>query len=626
MDRRADGALGRAREHFVDRGAVHTRGVVRPEIVDSWERSRRAGVDATQLALPYVADLDFDGSLANCARPVLDDLAERLSGMSVAVVLTDADGRVLERRVGEGELQRRLDAISLAPGFSYAEEFAGTNGVGTALEGAMPALVVGAEHFSERLQAFACAGAPVCGPDGTLAGILDVTCLRAEANDLMRFLAQQAATDIEDVMRERGGTGVRRLMAAFRSTCARSRGPVLALTDDLVMANRAARALSGADQDRVARRAAERGDTARPRQDRVLLADGPARLVITPVPAGRPAGVVVEVVPSRSSLRLAGRDDPPSPTLLSIPSSARGNAGDPPAAPASPIAVSERPLPGLAGASRSWRSAAAALRAAAGSARSTVVVGEPGTGKAAAVRAVHGELRPGARWITVDGSDPDAAVVLAGYAAEASTTRAPGAPGGPRAATVVVRHTEALDEAGTGALAALLAEVPPSWWVVGLVSAERAPEEGAVGRVLAGFARSVVIEPLRRRPDDVPLLATALLARLAPSRRARCTTETTALLAGARWPGNVTQLADVLRRALAARPAGDVEPADLPAELVVHGTRRRLTPLETAERDLIVSALLEAGGNRSAAAAALGMGRATLYRRLRAFGITDVGR
>jgi transcriptional regulator of acetoin/glycerol metabolism len=292
----------------------------------------------------------------------------------------------------------------------------------------------------------------------------------------------------------------------------------------------------------------------------------------------------------------------------------------------SPIAVSERPLPGLAGASRSWRSAAAALRAAAGSARSTVVVGEPGTGKTAAVRAVHGELRPGARWITVDGSDRDAAVVLAGYAAEASTTRTPGTPGGPRSATVVVRHTEALDDAGTGALAALLREVPPSWWVVGLVSAERAPEEGAVGRVLAGFARSVVIEPLRRRPDDVPLLATALLARLAPSRRARCTPETTALLAGARWPGNVTQLADVLRRALAARPAGDVEPGDLPVELVVHGTRRRLTPLETAERDLIVSALLEAGGNRSAAAAALGMGRATLYRRLRAFGITDVGR
>ncbi|WP_433030573.1 helix-turn-helix domain-containing protein [Actinomycetospora sp. CA-053990] len=82
----------------------------------------------------------------------------------------------------------------------------------------------------------------------------------------------------------------------------------------------------------------------------------------------------------------------------------------------------------------------------------------------------------------------------------------------------------------------------------------------------------------------------------------------------------------MLRRALAARPAGDITPADLPGEFAVSGTRRRLTPLEAAERDLIVSALVEANGNRSQAAAVLGIGRATLYRRLRAFGITDVGR
>lgn len=611
MDRRAQSALGRAREHFVGEGAVSPRDVVRPEIVDSWERSRRAGVDATHLALPYEPDLDFDGSLANCARPVLDDLAERLSGMSVAVVLTDADGRVLERRVGEGELQRRLDAISLAPGFSYAEEFAGTNGVGTALEGAMPALVVGAEHFSERLQAFACAGAPVRGPEGGLAGILDVTCLRREANDLMRFLAQQAATDIEDVLRERGGVGTRRVMTAFRATCARAQGPVLALTEDLVMANRAARSLSPDDQDRVTMRAMELGYGGRAHQDRVLLADGPARMLVTPVPPERPVGILVEVLPSRSNLRLAQAEDP----SVRFPSPTAPRTSELPAPPP----AADRPLSGLAGDSRAWRAVAASLRCAAGSARSTVVLGEPGVGKAAAVRAVHGELRPHARWVTVDGSDPEAAVVLAGYASEASNPHA-----GP--VTVVVRHTEALDAAGAGALTALLGEIPPTWWVVGLVTAERAPEHGPVGEVLAGFATSVLVEPLRRRPDDIPLVAAALLARLAPSRRASCTPETAALLGGARWPGNVSQLVDVLRRALAARPAGDVEAADLPAEFAVHGTRRRLTPLETAERDLIVSALVEANGNRSQAAAALGMGRATLYRRLRAFGITDVGR
>jgi sigma-54 dependent transcriptional regulator, acetoin dehydrogenase operon transcriptional activator AcoR len=53
---------------------------------------------------------------------------------------------------------------------------------------------------------------------------------------------------------------------------------------------------------------------------------------------------------------------------------------------------------------------------------------------------------------------------------------------------------------------------------------------------------------------------------------------------------------------------------------------RKLSRLETAERDEIVSALLEADGNRVRAAAALGIGRATLYRRMNTFGIEFVGK
>src|SRR4051794_29069693 len=192
--RRPGTELDRARARFLDEGALVEPGPVRHEIIASWERSLSAGVDAGRLEVPYSPDLDFDGSLASCARPVLDDLAEQLSGNPVSVVLTDADGHLLARRVGEGELQRRLDEISLAPGFSYAEMHAGTNGVGTALQGGAPALVIGAEHFTDRLQGFACAGAPIRHPlSHRVLGVLDVTCLRPHANDLMRVLATRAA-------------------------------------------------------------------------------------------------------------------------------------------------------------------------------------------------------------------------------------------------------------------------------------------------------------------------------------------------------------------------------------------------------------------------------------------------
>jgi len=585
-------ALARAREHFLGDGALGREDVVRPEIVDSWERSRRAGVDACRLTVPFEADLDVGSSLMACAAPVLDHLEEQLSGSAVSVVLTDADGRLLDRRVGVGELRHRLDDISLAPGFSYAEEFAGTNGVGTALRGGAATLVVGAEHFTERLQPFACAGAPVLHPvTGVVLGLVDVTCMRAEANDLMRVLALQAARDIALVLRERGGMGARTVMGEFQAVCARSPRPVLAVSEDFLIANRRAQTLlGGADQELLRRRAGEwmRGRTAF--VQRVVLTCGPVRVRHTPVVrSGQPVGVVLEVLP----------DDRPGTT------SAR---------------TSGRGLPGLAGSSASWRSSCAALRDAAARGATTVVLGERGTGKETAIRAVHGEVRPAARWMVVEAGEGSPGSRTTRDALEAMDRA------DPRDLTLVVRHLEDLDTQGAEALDALVHRARASGcWMVGLVTGSVDPERPVAG-VVASFDATVTVAPLRHRADDIPGLVDALLERLAPSRRVRCLPAARALLAGARWPGNVSELVEVLRGALAAKPVGDIEPSDLPSELVAHGTRRRLSPLETLERDLIVTTLEEAGGNRVRAAAALGMGRATLYRRLRAFGLTDVGR
>ncbi|GIH23394.1 hypothetical protein Aph01nite_17040 [Acrocarpospora phusangensis] len=68
------------------------------------------------------------------AKPVLDRLEQTLADGTVSLVLTDAAGRLLDRRVGDPPLRKHLDRIRLAPGFSYAEEYVGTNGIGTALQ------------------------------------------------------------------------------------------------------------------------------------------------------------------------------------------------------------------------------------------------------------------------------------------------------------------------------------------------------------------------------------------------------------------------------------------------------------------------------------------------------------
>jgi len=88
-----------------------------------------------------------------------------------------------------------------------------------------------------------------------------------------------------------------------------------------------------------------------------------------------------------------------------------------------------------------------------------------------------------------------------------------------------------------------------------------------------------------------------------------------------RWPGNVEQLYQVLRKTVSRRRAGVLMPDDLPPETRAI-TRRVLTPLEAIECDAIVDALIDNDGNKAEAARHLGMSRATIYRKIRGYGIS----
>jgi transcriptional regulator of acetoin/glycerol metabolism len=88
-----------------------------------------------------------------------------------------------------------------------------------------------------------------------------------------------------------------------------------------------------------------------------------------------------------------------------------------------------------------------------------------------------------------------------------------------------------------------------------------------------------------------------------------------------RWPGNVDQLVEVLRKVVAKRRSGVVLVRDLPPECLLT-TKRVLTALEALECDAIVEALQDTGGNKVEAARQLSMSRATIYRKIRDYGIS----
>jgi transcriptional regulator of acetoin/glycerol metabolism len=149
-------------------------------------------------------------------------------------------------------------------------------------------------------------------------------------------------------------------------------------------------------------------------------------------------------------------------------------------------------------------------------------------------------------------------------------------------------------------------------------------QPGEVGDDLAGqllryFPRTVVVPPRRHHLEDVPALVRHLLDRSGVSDLAFSAAAMSQLMR-LPWAGNITHLRTVLTNVSRRRRSGTVELEELPAECRAT-TRRQLTRMESLERDAVVDALAAHDGDKAAAAAALGMSRATIYRKVRDYGI-----
>jgi transcriptional regulator of acetoin/glycerol metabolism len=583
--------LAVARERFLARQPVES-GAVRAPILASWQRSRDWNVAADPFELPYRDEPDRAAVLTSGAAPVIVESADELSGEPVSLILTDADGVVLQRRTGDGRLERRLDRASLCPGFSYAEQYAGTNGIGTALQGRRPASVFGHEHYVGHLEDLACAAAPITHPtSGKVLGVINLTGWRPDANAMMLTMVTAMARRVSGALMEAGGRRELALLHDYLAACARSPGPLLAVSSDLVMLNDSARAsIEASDQDRLIALATEALSGGRARS---LIAELPsgtrARLQCAPSWAGGPPAGVVRV------------------QLLA------------PAVPA-PRSVAAPTVRGMVGEGALWRSARQRVEEQFRAREWLLLEGEPGTGKLTLARAVHLAHTPGEHLRILDAPEVAATAASAFASPGASElwlaeVREELSGGG----TVILRHVDRLPEPTLRALAALLAEGSEAWVVA--TRTGTGPATGALAAVVEHFPQSVEVPPLRHHVEDVRHLVPFLIARLSHgSGGLQCSPDAMRMLLRHRWPGNVAQLAGVLRRIVAHRRTGTITLADLPAEVQVAG-RRTLTPLESIECDAIVNGLHAARGNRAEAARELGMSRATIYRKIRDYGI-----
>lgn len=543
-------------------------------VVASWRRSLARGVDPARVANRHHPDLDLDSRLVRCARPVIGQLAEQIAGVPVCVVLTDDRARLLVRLDTTAAIGRAADDNSFAEGFGYEEGAVGTNGVGTVLESGRSVQVVGAEHFVEPLQSYACAGAPVRDPvTGRIEGVLDVSCRAEHSSPILHSLVTSAAARIQDALLHDRDPGQRAVFDLYTRVDARSRRPVMAVGRRMVLANTVLQTLLGpgdlaALQDHARFRMLRGPDV----DDRLDLPSGVrVRMRGTAVAAGSTvAGLVV---------------------VISVLREAHGMPR---------VAPDDRQAPDPASTSPAWRvawtAAAGALRAGA----PLLVLGESGSGRRRILVDLDRAVRGPGRVVEVGPADADAVARIG---------RAGPSP------LVVLTDVDRWPGVPPGLSGALRASR------LAATAADGAQYGPAMADLLAVFRHSVTLPPLRNRSGDLPALVTDVLADLAPGRDARLSAAAVRTLARHTWPGNVAELRDALDTALRRRPVGVVEVGDLP-ESCQSAPRGALRPVDQAERDAIVAALRTTDGNRAAAATALGMARSTLYRKIAQYRIT----
>ena len=578
--------LRRARDEFLAGGLYgRTPPGLPAELVTAWRRALFYGVPPDLAAVPRVPGPRHPSQFA-AAAPGLERLVDSLSAADQAVVLSDARGRVEAVQAQSHDVRRHLERIDTGPGADLSETTTGLNGISAVVETGRPALVRGPQHVLGLYQETACAGAPIRDPlDHRLRGVLSLVSGLEVPPVLLSTLADTAAAAIERELLHQTEPRERVLLDAFLP--ARARTPAVLALDGRtrLVSDPAGSLLVDPDLDVLEDVAATAVRADRLGSDVVLLPGSGAVAHLREVLHG---GVVAGV--------LVTLDLPETPRPRNTAVTSR------------PVLADPTPLPGLAGRSAAWQAVLRRVERV-GDARVLVVTGEWGTGRGALARAIG--LRQGRRVVEFDAADVVTDPRRPWLADLASALQ--------EDALVLIRGADALPARTAVAVRALLHR--PLHGRVALTGTTDDGRPWHLDLVPAGGVEVVEVPPLRDRPGDVAELVAVLSApQLADGGTLRLALDAGKALRRWSWPGNVAEL-----RALVSRlctELGSWRPVtsdDLPEEM--RRVTRIFTGLEQTERTAIRAALRAHGGNRSRAAEALGIGRSTLYRKLRYYGL-----
>jgi transcriptional regulator of acetoin/glycerol metabolism len=517
-----------------------------------------------------IESFDPGQRLLSAADGVLSQMMDDLAGTSLAVLLADRDGLIIDARTpaARGAI---VDLTVSRVGRRCLEELAGTNSIGTALELSRPVRIRGAEHYLESLQDFDCLGVPVIHPTTTRSeGVLSLGGASGTLSPALSPFLTYAARDIQKQLHAGTPRGQLELLTAFHHAC-RAPGAVLVLGPDMVLATPdAAAMLDPVDHQMLRDRGSGLQAGVIARLDVELSSGRRVRLLLERCGSDRSRGILVRISTEVREHR------PRVPRGANV----RGPAAD---------LISN------------------ALDAARAVGAPVLITGEAGTGRTRAVRTLAAD----APVHLVDCStSPDPA---AAFAAALRVGR-----GG--ADLVALDGIESLPAATARQLLSLVMGTE----VRVVMTAPPLDElSGAHAALVACCRNHVHLPPLRARASELPGLLDAITTALALQLDvppARWSAEALAVLLAHSWPGNFHEFRVVVEQVLRDGSPALVSADALPSS-VRESSRRRLTPLQRSEREVIIATLQGCNGNKVHAAGELGISRSTLYKRMRELGV-----
>lgn len=624
--------------------------LVRAEVATSWRRCRSLAVDPYEEPDASIDHADLcerlfqRQNLLALARPFMANLYSFVRGSGFEVILTDEAGVLLEV-LGDKDVIDQTKRVQLCPGGNWSEPSRGTNAIGTALVEKKPVQIYAWEHFCQPHHFLTCSAAPIFDADGLLVGVLDVSGDYRFANPHTLGMVVAAVNAIESQLRVQRMTN--QLYRAYRYSSILLEN----MSDGLISIDN-----RGIVTELNARGAELLGVSPARAKGRHVSDLYDASAAVLPILSDGVEHEEREIVISN-----AGREVHSSASLLRDDKgiiigavAVLHEVGRPTIPQRPPKPFNRYTFDDIVGESAAITALKDAARLAASSPFTVLISGETGTGKELFAQAIHAASpRRDRPFIAINcGAIPEYLVEseLFGYDDGAFTgARKGGKPGKFESAN---GGTIFLDEIGDMPLSVqmkLLRVIQERKITRVGCSRERqvdvriiaATHKDLYAELRKGAFREdlyyrlnvlmIQIPPLREHIEDLPALAEHLTRKIASRfnkgamrlgddflRRLQCHT----------WPGNIRELENAIERAVIRAGADGVLTGDLvelrsqPAP-ITEELRPDVKPLRVSEKEIIEQALVANHGNVKKTATELRIGRNTLYRKMKAYGIGE---